>query len=41
MMGTLTVYLNITCSGIYTVIGRLWMIRYVEEWIGKREYTKI
>jgi hypothetical protein len=35
-MGTLTITLNMTCGVICTVVGRLWMIRYVDEWIGDR-----
>jgi hypothetical protein len=35
MMGTPTVTLNVTCGVIYTVVRRLWMIQYVEEWIGR------
>jgi hypothetical protein len=34
-MGTPTVTLNVTCGAICTVVGRLWMIRYVDEWIGE------
>jgi hypothetical protein len=34
-MGTPTVPLNVTCGTIFTVVGRLWMIRYVEEWTGE------
>jgi hypothetical protein len=36
MMDTPTIPLNVTCGAICTVIKRLWMIQYVEEWIGKR-----
>jgi hypothetical protein len=39
MMDTPTVPLNVTCGTICTVIGRLWMIRYVEEWIGEKWKT--
>jgi hypothetical protein len=36
MMGTPTVSLNVTCGAICTVVvGRPWMILYVEEWIGE------
>jgi hypothetical protein len=35
MIGITTVTLNVTCDVIYTVVGRLWIIRYVEEWIGE------
>jgi hypothetical protein len=36
-MGTPTVTLNMTCDVIYTIVRRLWMIRDVNEWIGKDE----
>jgi hypothetical protein len=32
MMGTSTVPLNVAYGAICKVIGRLWMIRYVEKW---------
>jgi hypothetical protein len=35
MMGTPTVPLNVTYGVICTVVGRLWMIRYVGKWIGE------
>jgi hypothetical protein len=34
-MGTPTVPLNVTCGAICTVVRRLWMIRYIEKWIGE------
>jgi hypothetical protein len=39
MMDIPTVPLNMTCDVICTVIERLWMIRYVDEWIGERWNT--
>ena len=35
MIATPTVPLNVTCGTICTVVGRLWVIRYVEKWIGE------
>jgi hypothetical protein len=39
MIGTPTVPLNVTCDAICTVVGRLWMIRYVEDWIREGRNT--
>jgi hypothetical protein len=38
-MGTPTVLLSVICGAICTVVGRPWMIWYVEEWIGKGRNT--
>jgi hypothetical protein len=34
-----TVTLNMTCGAICTVVGMLWMIRYIDEWIGEERDT--
>jgi hypothetical protein len=38
-MSTPTVTLNMTCDTICTVVGGLWMIWYVDEWIGEERDT--
>jgi hypothetical protein len=35
MMGTPTVPLNVTCGAVCIVVGRLWMIRYIENGLGR------
>jgi hypothetical protein len=35
MISTSTVPLNVICGAICTVVERLWMIWYAEEWIGE------